>query len=85
MKAAIQVDGVNGETMNKVRFYFVELSVYTAEDVGWPQISKVKAPLLKKWLQERGMKCSGRKTKEELVKMTAEFLRDTGTPFNPPS
>ena len=49
------------------------------------QISKVKVPLLKKWLQENGVKCSGRKTKDELVKMAAEHIRDTGTVFTAPS
>ncbi|CAI8038061.1 hypothetical protein GBAR_LOCUS21220, partial [Geodia barretti] len=52
VKVAIQVDGVNGETISK--------------------ISKTKIPLLKKWLQEKGVKVTGRKTKDELVKMTAE-------------
>ena len=49
------------------------------------QISKVKAPLLKRWLQESGVKVTGRKTKEELVKMAAQHTSDTGTAFTPPS
>ena len=48
------------------------------------QITKTKVPLLKKWLQEKGVKVAGRKTKDELVKMAAEYTRDTGTTFNPP-
>lgn len=49
------------------------------------QISKVKAPLLRRWLQENGVKCTSKKTKEDMVRMAAEHVRDTGITFTVPS
>lgn len=45
-----------------------------------PQISKTKAPLLRKWLQENGVKCSKEK-KDSLIRYAALHIKETGRPF----
>ena len=45
------------------------------------QISKTKAALLKKWLQENGVKCRCKDKKEDLVRMAAQHIKETGKSF----
>jgi len=45
---------------------------------------KAKVPVLKKWLQENGIKCSSRK-KDDMVKMAALHIRETGKAFSIPT
>ena len=45
------------------------------------QILKTKAPLLKKWLQENGVKYRSKDRKDELARLAALHIRDTGKVF----
>jgi len=42
---------------------------------------KTKAALLKKWLQENGVKCRSKDKKDDLAKMAALHIRETGKTF----
>ena len=46
------------------------------------QIQKCKAQVLRKWLQENGLKCRSKDKKDDLARMVAVHIKQTGKTFN---
>ena len=46
------------------------------------QLHKTKAALLRRWLLENGVRCRSKEKKEEIVRMAALHLKQTGKTFS---